>query len=325
MRVFDNTLYIVGDSDGLPGLKRALALTNTETGSISLVSIIESIIHPIGSSKFYTELKEAFEALRHERLAMLEKLANSVPKGISVTYEVMDGRSYVEAIKRVLLYKHDLVVANAADSDHKGNRLFVSEEMQLLRKCPCPVLLLKSSQAGPFKRVLATLDFEYYDTPDTEQSEPTLNDEILEVSATIASEAKGKLDIINVYEIPGEGAMTAGWIPMNINSFSDYANSCAKTSKDKVDMQVKRSKHRLGTTVFDQSTVETHIVHGRARSTIPEVAETLKTDLIVMGTVGRAGTSGLLLGNTAETILNHIDCSVLALKPPGFETPISLD
>ena len=41
-----------------------------------------------------------------------------------------------------------------------------------------------------------------------------------------------------------------------------------------------------------------------------------------MGTVGRSGIDGVIIGNTAEKVLNRIECSVLALKPPGFVTPI---
>jgi nucleotide-binding universal stress UspA family protein len=44
-----------------------------------------------------------------------------------------------------------------------------------------------------------------------------------------------------------------------------------------------------------------------------------------MGTVARIGIPGFIMGNTAETILNHIDCSVLAVKPPGFATPVTLE
>lgn len=31
-----------------------------------------------------------------------------------------------------------------------------------------------------------------------------------------------------------------------------------------------------------------------------------------------------VMGNTADTIHNHIDCSMLAIKPPCFETPVTL-
>jgi len=42
----------------------------------------------------------------------------------------------------------------------------------------------------------------------------------------------------------------------------------------------------------------------------------------VMGTVGRVGLPGLLIGNTAETILGRVGCAVLAIKPEGFQTPV---
>ena len=44
-----------------------------------------------------------------------------------------------------------------------------------------------------------------------------------------------------------------------------------------------------------------------------------------MGTVGRTGIPGVIIGNTAEAILNRVTCSVLAVKPPDFETPVTLE
>jgi universal stress protein E len=41
-----------------------------------------------------------------------------------------------------------------------------------------------------------------------------------------------------------------------------------------------------------------------------------------MGTVCRTGIAGLFIGNTAESILGEVSCSVLTLKPDGFETPV---
>jgi len=48
-------------------------------------------------------------------------------------------------------------------------------------------------------------------------------------------------------------------------------------------------------------------------------------DLLVMGTVGRAGVSGFITGNTVERLLPRIPCSLIAVKPPGFKSPVSLD
>jgi nucleotide-binding universal stress UspA family protein len=53
------------------------------------------------------------------------------------------------------------------------------------------------------------------------------------------------------------------------------------------------------------------------------LANRLEADLIVLGTVGRTGLQGLLLGNTAESVLLHSDCDVLTVKPVGFVSPIA--
>lgn len=57
---------------------------------------------------------------------------------------------------------------------------------------------------------------------------------------------------------------------------------------------------------------------------MPQLIKDLGAELVVMGTVGRTGIPGFIIGNTAETILNQIECSVLAVKPAGFVTPVTL-
>ena len=44
--------------------------------------------------------------------------------------------------------------------------------------------------------------------------------------------------------------------------------------------------------------------------------------MIVMGTVGRSGIAGKVMGNTAEQILDHVRCSVITVKPAEFISPI---
>lgn len=68
-----------------------------------------------------------------------------------------------------------------------------------------------------------------------------------------------------------------------------------------------------------------HLLKGDPADVIADLAKTGRVDLIVMGTVARTGIPGLLIGNTAETILQRVDCSVLAVKPDGFVSPVGLD
>jgi nucleotide-binding universal stress UspA family protein len=53
------------------------------------------------------------------------------------------------------------------------------------------------------------------------------------------------------------------------------------------------------------------------------VAEVI--DLVVMGTVARAGIAGMLIGNTAERVLRKLPCSVLTVKPDVFVSLVRLD
>jgi nucleotide-binding universal stress UspA family protein len=67
-----------------------------------------------------------------------------------------------------------------------------------------------------------------------------------------------------------------------------------------------------------------HLVRAEAAEGVGSVARSVHADVVVMGTLSRAGVGGLLIGNTAETVLNRLDCSVLTVKPEGFETPVSI-
>ena len=53
-----------------------------------------------------------------------------------------------------------------------------------------------------------------------------------------------------------------------------------------------------------------------------KVADELDAQLVVLGSVGRTGLTAALIGNTAEHIIDRLDCDVLTLKPAGFVCPI---
>ena len=67
------------------------------------------------------------------------------------------------------------------------------------------------------------------------------------------------------------------------------------------------------------------IRQGHAEDAIARFVVAEGIELTVMGTVARRGISGLLFGNTAERILQRLLCSVLAVKPDGFVSPVNID
>jgi nucleotide-binding universal stress UspA family protein len=68
--------------------------------------------------------------------------------------------------------------------------------------------------------------------------------------------------------------------------------------------------------------VESGLLKGEVGAFIAELAQAKAIDLIVMGIVSRAGIASLLIGNTAEKVLQQVNCLVLTVKPEGFVTPV---
>ena len=48
---------------------------------------------------------------------------------------------------------------------------------------------------------------------------------------------------------------------------------------------------------------------------LPQMAEELKASMVVMGAISRSRFDRILIGNTAEKVLDHLDCDVLVVKP----------
>ena len=70
---------------------------------------------------------------------------------------------------------------------------------------------------------------------------------------------------------------------------------------------------------------QVHIVKESPDIAILNHIDTHKVDLLVMGTIARTGIPGVIVGNTAERLLPQIPCSVLAVKPADFKSPITLE
>ena len=57
-----------------------------------------------------------------------------------------------------------------------------------------------------------------------------------------------------------------------------------------------------------------HLVRGAAAEVISATAEKLDVDLIIIGTVGRSGLKGRVVGNTSEKILDHTGADILVVN-----------
>jgi universal stress protein E len=61
-----------------------------------------------------------------------------------------------------------------------------------------------------------------------------------------------------------------------------------------------------------------HLVAGSTRHALEELVEQLEIDVVVAGAVARGRLERLLIGNTAEAILDDVPCDVVVVKPDSF-------
>ncbi|MCO7023578.1 universal stress protein [Vibrio paracholerae] len=55
---------------------------------------------------------------------------------------------------------------------------------------------------------------------------------------------------------------------------------------------------------------------------MPEYVISNEIDLVILGSMSRTGISGFVMGNTAESMINQLECSVMTLKPDSFKPPV---
>jgi nucleotide-binding universal stress UspA family protein len=96
-----------------------------------------------------------------------------------------------------------------------------------------------------------------------------------------------------------------------------------KSRECRLEELMNDAKSWVGKDIFNAVAPKAQVLKGRARKLIVEQIEALDADLLVMGTVARTGIPGFFIGNTAESIIDRIDCSVLAIKPDGFVSPVN--
>lgn len=245
-----------------------------------------------------------------EKQAKLEMLAEPLrERGIDVETKVLQGKSSVEIIREVLRGQHDLVLRVAKGHDSRSSGMYGTTGVRLLRACPCAVWLTVPATTTQYRHVLGCID-----TSTDEEIDEKLNEKIYKSATLVSDYHEASLSIIQAWSIFGERMLQSRLSPIEIQKIK---NDCHNLAKSDLDQFLQ--KH--GSSVREKNI---HLVKGDASNVIPEFATKNGVDLVVMGTVARSGAAGLIIGNTAERILNSIECSVLALKPDSFVCPITL-
>ena len=325
MKRFKDILCVVeSGKTARQAIERAVALAENNQANLTVVSVAERVTVGIGipkDSPIPDDLQAALVAAQGHNL---ETLVGPFRKRAEIKTRILIGTPFLEIIHEVLRCGFDLIIKSTGTREWL-DRLFDSDDMHLLRKCPCPVWLIKSQAPKSCRRILAAVDVDTSYPAEELDIRHALNRQILEMAGSLALSDFAELHIGCAWRAIGESAMRGGFMTASEERISTYVEQVKRDLTVNLNALISEVTGNLGQTAMDYLKPQTHLVKGWARKEIPALAKQIDADLVVMGTVARTGISGFLMGNTAESILNQIDCSVLAIKPPGFQTPVTLD
>lgn len=324
MKRFKDILCVVDPEEACESvLERAVALAESNQASLTLVDVVPRVIAGIGMLEGGPISDHLQSKLVTEHRLGLGSLIEPHRQRIDIKIKVLIGTPFLEIVREVLRNGHDLVIKIPETQDWL-DRLFGSDDMHLLRKSPCPVWLVKPEAPKAYRRILAAVDVDDRYLPAELKIQHMLNRQILELAGSLALSEFAELHVAHAWDAIGESAMRGVFMYEPEEKILAYVEHVRRQHEANLDDLLQEVTLHLGQDTVDYLKPRKHLVKGWARKEIPALAKHIEADLIVMGTVARTGVPGFIMGNTAETILNQIDCSVLAIKPPGFVTPVTL-
>lgn len=322
MKRFSNILLVVDEhTDYSAALRRGATLARSNQARLTVCAIVTTVPSEVRIGAIRITPRQVLDVAIEEKREWLEEIVASVATGaVSVDKQVLIGKPFIEIIRQVLRNDHDLIIKCADADSALREMLFSSTDKHLMRKCPCPVWIIKPTERQKYLRILAAVDKD----PE-EPAKDTLNRQILEISTSMALADYSEAHIVHAWEFFDESLLTSHkW---------DFSEADFEAMLQEEDAERKRWLKNLVRNYGTSSDTKTarapdlhlHVVKGPAQHVVSELARELEADLVVMGSVARTGIDGFFMGNTAESILAQLDCSVLTIKPPGFTSPVTLE
>lgn len=289
-------LLVIADKTGGSdsALKRALALQNNTGATITLVGFCYANLEQLEDLSSKKLSRKAFEKkLLDRRKVELLQLANdhNIPAK-KFSAKPMWGKHIAPAISAYCKeHRVDMVIKSG---NHTGSILYTSTDWQLIRECRAPVMITSAKQWKKKPNIVAAVDLSSRTIAKTQ-----LNHIIVQQAKKLADALGERVHVVFALKIPQVLA------DMDLIDPKKYA----KEKRQQLEPIIEKfcAQHNIDDDHF-------HIKRGDPAKIIPSIANSLKADIVVTGTVGRKGLSGKLIGNTAEAMIGRLRTDVMAVK-----------
>jgi universal stress protein E len=314
MDMYQNILVVIDPTtDEQKALQRAIELAsriNKENGdaevNITAFFSIFDFSYEMTTILSSTERDSMRQMVINQKKQWIDDLISTNNSGLNISSEVVwHNRPFEAIIGQVIDNQYDLVIKGTHQHDRFKSVVFTPTDWHILRKCPCPVLLVKDHAWPEQGKILAALN-----VGSDEAEHLSLNKTITQQAINIAQIINANVHLVNSY--PGTPVNIAIEIPEF--DASEYNNA----------MQAHHNEAMLQhANNFSIAIENTHVEEGLPETVIEQTALNIDAELVILGTVGRTGISAALIGNTAEHVIDQLNCDVLALKPDGYVSPLA--
>ncbi len=305
---FNNILVHVSPrSHNDPAITNAMAIAKRWNSTITVFDVSTDLSWPM--QYLAGGWDETIEILTGNKKQRLRQRAESLTAaGFKAKHVMTTGRLSVATIKQVIQGEHDLVIKVAEDSGPNRSGFLGSTDYRLVRKCPCPVLILRHDGVVGFQRVAVAMDVLDYDDVQQQLDQRVLRaaDGLCVGQLHLVYAMRSVDDIIEVAKHDSDLIS-----PEQMAKWDSELHAAAEQKLETISGK------------FDSTRCTFHVLPGAPEESIPEFVSAHRMDLLAMGSVARSGLDGVLIGNTAERILKNVHCSILAIKSPEFVSPLA--
>jgi universal stress protein E len=292
-----------------PAAERAAALARSMGARLELF-ICEYDPQLVDSaSKESHGLRKARNALIDDRLRGLREIAKSLTAAdLQVALDARWDSPLADGIVRKAMESAaDIVFKDTHYHPLLRRSVFSNTDWNLIRDCPRLLWLAKPQPIAAKPRFVAAVD------PLHERAKPTeLDDRIIAAAKQLCYPLNGELHVFHAFDVTPALAtpMDSMAMPLPIREITDAMRA-----------RHTGAVHEL-TDAHGIARDSVHIREGSTRERIVEITDELRADVVVMGAVSRRGLKRLFLGNTAEAVLDKLNCDLLIVKPADFETNV---
>jgi universal stress protein E len=227
--------------------------------------------------------------------------------GVEVTTSVLRQRPLDDGIQAIAMSVKARMIVKAIRFHSTAERsILVDTDWQLMRTVPYPLWFVKSDKMPENPAIVAAVD------PSHAHDKPAaLDREIVQTANAVARAIGGAVHLLHTYE--------------RLAGIGKAANRTFKPVKlpiDEIDARI-RAEHRKAldalATDCGIDADHTHQLPGRAQEILPTFARNQNAGLVVMGALARWGVKRMLIGSTAERVIDHLPCDVLIVRLSEYQ------